>query len=385
MLQVGSGNLPKQSEKQTATNAWLIKQTNLSLRAKVLEQECYQCNLKYCSIDNISIRHKKKEIFDIQNYQNELYADLSLLQKYCRYALDALALIEKDNPLENSNKDVKSKHSTKAVEQKKCKKFTQMYERNFNLLSNRLNKDSIDLENQYLLLENMLQNSHSKIASWEMNTLKQHQHHQEKEKQYKNQQQIKNETHTDESISPTTNNMKKFSNIVAKIDSDIQKDGGNTGKFLPNEHTVFLKIWKKGNENQQNIVQIARKYAPIELKLRTDNEIIDHAAWYLRYLDKIEKKRQCLKDWRANNERLSTSDAFKSNSKADLKESPRLHQKKAEANIKKKKIVEAWKEENSKKKRQRQDEAERVQKERNKLDKMAVSNFMVCLNFHHSH
>ena len=86
---------------------------------------------------------------------------------------------------------------------------------------------------------------------------------------------------------------------VARINLLIKRDGGSSGhSFHEDEHKAFLKCWTKVYGNMDLIVKGVREHAQSTLARKGNDEIINHAAWYVEYLSRCEKKKVLANEWR---------------------------------------------------------------------------------------
>jgi len=110
---------------------------------------------------------------------------------------------------------------------------------------------------------------------------------------------------------------------MARIDRDIARDGGNCGNWDPEEHGAFVKMWTKCRGRYEDLPSLIRNEKTavttttvtdergrygyrskepskrmIMLASKSDEEILEHVAWYLCFLKRLEKKRACVKEWK---------------------------------------------------------------------------------------
>ena len=93
---------------------------------------------------------------------------------------------------------------------------------------------------------------------------------------------------------------------VQSIDNLIARDGGKTGGWSNKEHDAFLMAMTKSKNIKAQNVDLAtlacRENAGPLLRHRSDHEILEHVEWYHQYIQRCERKRNIVREWRLSRE-----------------------------------------------------------------------------------
>lgn len=248
------------------------------------------------------------------------------------------------------------------IQKKKCQKYTSAYEEVLRTITDRLHKDFISYEKDFIFYENVLKNNQAKIKLWETKGFTEI-----PEKSSKKSMQKKANLKKDQNAKPC--------DVIADINAEIMKDKGPYGDFYPEEHTAFVKVWVKINGNKDRIVQSIRKYAPEQLKFRTSEELVEHSEWYLRHKERLKRKKLCIASWKQqkNTEEANQQEEERKSNENKVKiKSMKEKEKVQKEQEKKKEIVKAWRREKEKKDLLEHEESQRILRENKTLNKWKV-------------
>ena len=337
---------------------WLMEANKFSIRVKALEQECDKLKSRLYTENAPNQNRKVRSTCDAQDYLHEIRSSLKNLKKYCNIALEVLFSIEKKN--ENKYNGNNADRLWTNAGRRKCKKCTDLYEKELTALTVRMNEESHSMEKDYVFYDNDVQHFLTKIETWKKSFSSNSNNHDIPICKKKLTKQTPKEDPSE---------------IVAQIDEEIAQDGGKNGKFHPDEHIAFVKVWKRMNGDCKNILQATRKYASMELKLRADEEIIEHVNWYSKYLKRIEKKRQCINTWKERKNKEMHSDRKYEKTMYDEHSMKKVgvDKQRKEDNCKNKVLVAAWKKQKEEKEREQKQVEERLLKESKVQDIIMVS------------
>jgi hypothetical protein len=82
----------------------------------------------------------------------------------------------------------------------------------------------------------------------------------------------------------------------------IDRDGGKTGHWHPDEHAVFLKAWTRCGKDSDKIAAAARQLGKTLEAFRSD-EIVGHAVWLCTFEARQSMKKEVARVWRARKEK----------------------------------------------------------------------------------
>eukprot|EP00566_Odontella_aurita_P006706 CAMPEP_0113531864 /NCGR_PEP_ID=MMETSP0015_2-20120614/3733_1 /TAXON_ID=2838 /ORGANISM="Odontella" /LENGTH=588 /DNA_ID=CAMNT_0000430747 /DNA_START=1333 /DNA_END=3099 /DNA_ORIENTATION=+ /assembly_acc=CAM_ASM_000160 len=87
---------------------------------------------------------------------------------------------------------------------------------------------------------------------------------------------------------------------VAKIDAAICASGGKTGGWDEEEHRSFVRLWTRHcSQGRKRIGGLAEMcHGETILLGRSDSDIVDYSMWYEIYLERVEKKKALIAQWK---------------------------------------------------------------------------------------
>jgi len=250
----------------------------------------------------------------LENAQMFYKKSISSLRNHTAVALDSLASLESGNVSQfDANK--------------KCEKAIQSYESEMAKIANKIRVETMTLQSEEKNLEAFLDAAMDKFERWEKSRSE------EGAKAFENdriemiempnvnidknsgQNEDKGEDEDedgdgdeDERSNPNdASGELTIQQQVARINGLIRRDGGSTGhSWHEDEHRAFLKCWTKVHGNTDVIVKGVREFANATLSQRGEDEIINHAAWYVEYVSRCERKKVLASEWRTEKERERT-------------------------------------------------------------------------------
>ena len=197
---------------------------------------------------------------------------------------------------------------------RRCEKAISSYESEVVVVANKIRVETLNLEAEEKNLQTFLDACVEKFERWEKNR-------NDEEYDFKNDKiemiempdvgahnkekggDSDDSKEVNESSGEGHNRPLTIQGKVERINALIKRDGGSYGHaFHEDEHRAFLKCWTKVQGNSDLILQSVREHAQATLARKSDDEIVNHAAWYVEYLDRCEKKKQLAREWRKTKE-----------------------------------------------------------------------------------
>jgi len=339
--------MTKEDSKKRAE--WVKESHSLSVRAKALEHDCIQYKIRFSEECNKRTRSRSD---DPISYQEELWILIRSLKKNCEDALRVLSIANSQNEVSNQID----------VQKEKCLKHTTVYEKVLQTITDRLHKDSITNEKDLIFHEKILRSNQAKIELWETKDIAE-----KSAKTYAASAQKKAQMRKEENAKPC--------DVIAEINAEIMKDKGPYGNFHPDEHRAFMKVWEKINGEYVKIVESVRKYSPEQLQFRTSEELEEHSEWYLRHMERMQRRHQCIESWKQGKIRDETNQQKERRKVNELQIKRKCVQdgkKELELQEKKKAMVTAWRREKEEKEREEREVCQRVLSENTELNKLKV-------------
>lgn len=146
---------------------------------------------------------------------------------------------------------------------------------------------------------------------------------------------------------------------LRRVEATIEAEGGATGGWDPDDHSLFLQVWSKlAKKNISDDIKLSQL---IEMLKKPDEVVEQHVQWFQRYLKCIEHKKLILKEWKREKEKIRMESLEKqleensSNKKVSDFESKDLERKQKLELVKKwraQKELEARAEENARKEKE---------------------------------